>query len=174
MASGLVSNNIARWNGQAWLPLGQGVTGRGSITTVNAIQVLSGGDLLVSGTFASAGGVAVSNIARWHADTGAWSAAGAGVDSSASAMCRLPNGDFFIGGSFSRTGSQAAPYLVRLSIRPVCAPDYNCSGTLEVQDIFDYLNAWFAGEIESDFDGNGTVEVQDIFDFLNAWFAGCG
>jgi hypothetical protein len=48
--------------------------------------------------------------------------------------------------------------------------DWNCSGSLEVQDIFDFLNDWFAGG--GDFNANGSVAVQDIFDFLNAWFAG--
>jgi hypothetical protein len=26
---------------------------------------------------------------------------------------------------------------------------------------------------KADFDGSGQLAVQDIFDFLNAWFAGC-
>jgi hypothetical protein len=56
--------------------------------------------------------------------------------------------------------------------RPICAGDFNRSGTLEVQDIFDFLNAWFGSDPAADFNGNG-LSVQDIFDFLNAWFAGC-
>jgi hypothetical protein len=56
---------------------------------------------------------------------------------------------------------------------PRCAADYNGSGTLSVQDIFDYLNAWFAGNSHADTNHNGGLEVQDIFDFLNMWFAGC-
>ncbi len=55
---------------------------------------------------------------------------------------------------------------------PCCRADFNQSGTLEVQDIFDYLNAWFAGTGAADFNGAG-LAVQDIFDYLNAWFAGC-
>lgn len=55
----------------------------------------------------------------------------------------------------------------------VCRGDFNCTGGAEVQDIFDFLNAWFASDPLADFDGNGAIEVQDIFDFLNAWFAGC-
>jgi len=58
-------------------------------------------------------------------------------------------------------------------IRPPCAPDFNQNGTLEVQDIFDFLNAWFALDPRTDFNGVGGVTTQDIFDFLNAWFTGC-
>ncbi|HVU64531.1 MAG TPA: GC-type dockerin domain-anchored protein [Phycisphaerales bacterium] len=54
----------------------------------------------------------------------------------------------------------------------ICRVDFNCSGTLEVQDIFDFLNAWFAGSPSADYNGGG-LSVQDIFDYLNAWFAGC-
>jgi hypothetical protein len=55
---------------------------------------------------------------------------------------------------------------------PCCRGDFNQSGALEVQDIFDYLNAWFATFPAADFNGGG-LDVQDIFDFLNAWFGGC-
>ena len=54
-----------------------------------------------------------------------------------------------------------------------CAADFNCSGHLEVQDIFDFLVAWFALDPRADFNGQGGVAVQDIFDFLTAWFIGC-
>ncbi len=54
-----------------------------------------------------------------------------------------------------------------------CPADFNLDGELSVQDIFDFLNAWFAGDIRADFNGQSGLAVQDIFDFLNAWFAGC-
>ncbi len=58
-------------------------------------------------------------------------------------------------------------------LRPLpCVADFNMSGGLEVQDIFDFLNAWFAGDPRADINGGG-LAVQDIFDFLNLWFAGC-
>jgi hypothetical protein len=53
-----------------------------------------------------------------------------------------------------------------------CAADYNGDGVIQVQDIFDFLNGWFAGDPRADFNGGG-LSVQDIFDFLNSWFAGC-
>jgi hypothetical protein len=54
-----------------------------------------------------------------------------------------------------------------------CRGDFNDSGVVSVQDIFDFLNAWFSGDPRADFNGGG-LGVQDIFDFLNAWFLGCG
>lgn len=61
---------------------------------------------------------------------------------------------------------------------PYCCPtDYDGDGTNAVNDIFAYLNAWFAGDRNadprSDFNLSGTFEAADIFLFLNAWFAGC-
>jgi hypothetical protein len=53
-----------------------------------------------------------------------------------------------------------------------CRADFNGADGVTVQDIFDFLNAWFAGNPAANFNG-GLLEVQDIFDFLNAWFVGC-
>src|SRR5262249_7661116 len=58
---------------------------------------------------------------------------------------------------------------------PCCYADFNKTGGLGVQDIFDFLNAWFGGSPYAKVAGDGTsnaLSVQDIFDFLNAWFAG--
>ena len=54
-----------------------------------------------------------------------------------------------------------------------CPADFNGVGGVSVQDIFDFLAAWFAGNSAADFNSSGAVTVQDIFDFLAAWFAGC-
>jgi hypothetical protein len=54
-----------------------------------------------------------------------------------------------------------------------CAADFNCSGAVSVQDVFDFLAAYFSGDARADFNGAGGVSVQDIFDFLAAYFAGC-
>ncbi len=43
---------------------------------------------------------------------------------------------------------------------------------MDINDIFQFLNAWFAGSPSSDFNGGG-VDINDIFDYLNAWFVGC-
>jgi hypothetical protein len=62
-----------------------------------------------------------------------------------------------------------------------CVADFNGNGTVSVQDIFDFLDAWFNGCNGSaacsgrfaDVNCSNTVTVQDIFDFLSIWFAGC-
>jgi hypothetical protein len=54
-----------------------------------------------------------------------------------------------------------------------CLIDFDQSGTIEVADIFAFMNAWFAGDPSAQFDANPGLQVSDIFAFLNAWFAGC-
>jgi hypothetical protein len=56
---------------------------------------------------------------------------------------------------------------------PVCRADFNGSGGVSVQDIFDFLAAYFSGDPRADFNTSGAVSVQDIFDFLGAYFVGC-
>jgi hypothetical protein len=60
-------------------------------------------------------------------------------------------------------------------LRPIsnCAADFDASGALSVQDIFEFLNAWFNGDPRADFNNVNGLGVQDIFDFLSAWFVGC-
>lgn len=69
------------------------------------------------------------------------------------------------GNALSRSGSTKASL--------VCVADYNASGTITVQDIFDFLTAWFAADSSADSNASATVTVQDVFDFLSVWFSGC-
>jgi hypothetical protein len=61
----------------------------------------------------------------------------------------------------------------RVVIPVRCPADFNGSGVVSVQDIFDFLAAYFASDPAADFNGSGAVSVQDIFDYLAAYFAGC-
>jgi hypothetical protein len=58
---------------------------------------------------------------------------------------------------------------------PCCYADFDKLGGRTVDDIFVYLNAWFANSPFAKVGGDGvaTPTVDDIFVFLNAWFAGC-
>ncbi len=55
-----------------------------------------------------------------------------------------------------------------------CRADFNGVDGVGVQDVFDFVSAWFAGDQRADFDGSGALSAEDIFAFLGAWFAGCG
>ena len=58
---------------------------------------------------------------------------------------------------------------------PCCYADFNKTAGVTVQDIFDYLAAWFAGSPYARYAGDGTggaATAQSIFDFLAAWFLG--
>lgn len=74
----------------------------------------------------------------------------------------------------ANTGLGTSPIAdMGASERPVCSADFNGVDLVTVQDIFDYLAAWFAGSARADFNGSGNVSVQDLFDFLSEWFQGC-
>ncbi len=77
------------------------------------------------------------------------------------------------GWRFNSSEAAAAEDRPLLEVTVECGSDFNASGTLEVSDIFAFLNAWFAGSSAADADGSGGLQVADIFAFLNAWFAGC-
>ncbi len=56
---------------------------------------------------------------------------------------------------------------------PACAADFNDDQATNVQDIFSFLNAWFADHPKADLNNNTRTDVQDIFQFLDVWFQGC-
>ena len=59
----------------------------------------------------------------------------------------------------------------------LCSADFNQSGDVTADDIFAFLDAWFAqnGLVgpgnSADFNGSNDVTADDIFAFLDAWFA---
>jgi hypothetical protein len=54
-----------------------------------------------------------------------------------------------------------------------CRANFNGAGGITVQDLFDFLAAFFGGSPEADVNGAGGVTVQDLFDFLALYFTGC-
>ncbi|MBY0313526.1 MAG: hypothetical protein K2W85_15785 [Phycisphaerales bacterium] len=75
--------------------------------------------------------------------------------------------------SANNAGSLCPTSFDRVRLGARCRPDVNSDAELSTQDIFDYLNLFFASSPAADFDGSGTIEIQDVFAFLNAWFTGC-
>lgn len=56
---------------------------------------------------------------------------------------------------------------------PSCVADFNNDYAVSIDDLFSYLNAWFAGDIRSDVDGAGVTSIDDLFRYLNEYFVGC-
>jgi probable HAF family extracellular repeat protein len=83
------------------------------------------------------------------------------------------DGKVICGTGFDPEGNQQGWVANLRGAIVICHADFDGSGGLSTQDIFDLLNAWFAGDVRADFNGVDGLTVQDIFDFLNAWFAGC-
>lgn len=60
------------------------------------------------------------------------------------------------------------------NLAPCCFADFNKQSGITVQDIFDFLAAWFIGDPIANLTNNGAgvPTVQSVFDFLTAWFTG--
>lgn len=54
-----------------------------------------------------------------------------------------------------------------------CPANFNMIDGVTVIDVFDFLNAWFAFDLRSDFDRSGGISMADVFAFLNEWIGGC-
>ncbi len=103
---------------------------------------------------------------------------------------RIKLAGFIIGGGFTNVSNQIIgapagtanlgdPRLINLSsvagqqwiLAASCTADHDQNGAVEVNDIFGFLNDWFAGNPSTNING-GILEVTDIFDYLNLWFQG--
>src|SRR5258708_5729195 len=106
-AGGVAAHNIAKWDSYAsvWSSLGTG--GGGTNGTVDSIAVGFGGVVYAGGTFSMAGGIPVSNIARW--DGSAWFDMNNGTNGTVNALAINGSGDgVYVGGAFSTAGGIGA------------------------------------------------------------------
>ncbi len=109
-ASGVPANHIARWNGTIWQPLGSGVSHGASTAPVNALTVYRG-ELIAGGKFITAGGVSVSNIARWNGTV--WQPLGTGMPNSVVTALTVHDGELIAGGGFTTAGGAPANHIAR-------------------------------------------------------------
>ena len=106
-AGGVAASRIARWRGDRWETLGSGLDGAAVVNALAAHDDGSGPALYVGGRIVQAGGVTVSNLARWR--QGAWSAAGSfnnEVKALLSATVAGASG-LFTGGTFTNVDGTA-------------------------------------------------------------------
>jgi len=117
MAGGAPASRVASWNGEAWTPLGSGVSG--GLTSVNALAVIDdvavpGPSLYAGGVFTTAGGLPAQSIARW--DGSAWSALGQGCNGAVNAVAGFEFGgvtSVYATGEFSTAGGTAVNKIAK-------------------------------------------------------------
>src|SRR3989304_2673651 len=120
-AGGVPANNIARWDGHSWHPVGHGFA-----PSVAALQVFDDGTgpaLYAGGMFTATLGpneVPVNGIAKW--DGNSWSPLGAGVAGGGArppqvrALCIFDDGTgpaLYAGGNFAYTGGVPASRVAK-------------------------------------------------------------
>jgi hypothetical protein len=158
------ASNIARWDGANWSALGAGVSGGSGTTSVNALAVMPDGDLIVGGSFTSAGDVSANGIARW--DGTAWSTLGT-VTSFVRALAVMPNGDLVAGGWFTMASGAPAVNLARwtTACNPYCDADFNHDGDSGTDADIEAFFACIAGSCcatcgSADFNGDGDAATD--------------
>ena len=133
--------------------------------------------LIVAGSFSMAGGVVANGIARW--DGTQWHAIGDGFPGAAGNSLALWDPSLDGPGSpglvFSGTiGFDPAPprlAIWRCDVR--CLADFDNSDGVDVEDLYEYFRAWFAGDDRAECDGADGLDHNDLFHFIVSWFAGC-
>ncbi len=108
----VVANNVARWDGTAWSPLGTGPA-NGASNVVHAVAVAGNGDVYVGGSLVTP---ATGNyLAKWNGT--AWSNPGAGAGNGPNyfvyALGVAGNGDLYAGGRFGQAGGASATRVAK-------------------------------------------------------------
>jgi autotransporter-associated beta strand protein len=118
-ADGKPANYIARYDESTWHALGTGLTTPGGTYAEGRALAVFEGHLIVGGQFSHAGGLALTNVARWNGST--WSALGApgsGVGVPAASFVRalrVHDNALFIGGLFTTAGGISASHIVKFA-----------------------------------------------------------
>jgi hypothetical protein len=111
-ADQVTAYNIARWDGNNWSALGDGI--RGDRERVQAIGI-SGRDLYAIGAFTTAGGATAHNIARWNGS--GWSAPEIQAEKDVWAIAVSGSDVYLSGNSFRIPGGARVKGIVRWNSR---------------------------------------------------------
>ncbi|MCC5823455.1 MAG: hypothetical protein LAT64_05840 [Phycisphaerales bacterium] len=127
-AGGVPAENIAKWDGASWIPLGDPEDAAVSGGSISVVQTYDDGDgpaLYIGGGFTSAAGRPANHIARWRvcpppSDECDWDqiipGVGGGVVSWVSALQAFEDGNspsLYAGGLFQQAGGVQASSLAR-------------------------------------------------------------
>ncbi|MBC7772956.1 MAG: hypothetical protein H7210_10710 [Pyrinomonadaceae bacterium] len=184
-AGGVPAHGVAVWNGTEWSTLGSGfgTTSFGSQTYPDrflSVDIDGAGPepsrLYATGYFTEASGAPAAGIARWNGMT--WEPVGSGLDASAGSALAMLRGKgrpptLFVGGGFQSAGGVASSVVARYSVVACCSSDFNADGYLTTQDLFEFLEAFFAGAPAADINHDSFTNSADFFQLLTGLFIGC-
>ncbi len=105
------ANNIARWDGSSWTPLGSGLNDWVYCLTTFDDGSGEGPALYAAGEFTTAGGIAAKRIAKWNGTS--WSPLGSGLNGAVFALKAVNSGEpggpaLYAGGGFLTAGGTPA------------------------------------------------------------------
>jgi hypothetical protein len=163
---------IMKWNGSAWSSLGgapgDGVAGPPGFRVYALIAFNN--ELYVGGSFVTANGTTVNNIAKWNGTS--WSAIGSGTNGAVRAF-GVHNGELYVGGEFTLANGTAVNRLAKLSGTTFSSVGGGTDGP--VYGIGSYMNELYATGVFTSAGGvtagniarwNGTV-WKDLIGGLN-------
>lgn len=107
VAGGVSANNIARWDGERWHPLGSGANGLVMKLAVHGDWVYAGG------TFTEIDGVKANGLARFDGEK--WSPVGAGVDGFVDVIA-FSDEYLYVAGGFNIAGGKQAFNFARWAL----------------------------------------------------------
>ncbi|TWT41903.1 Cortical protein marker for cell polarity [Phycisphaerae bacterium RAS1] len=175
--AGFSATRIARWDGAAWEALSTGI-GASSVSALEVFDEDGAGPnpprLFVGGSFGSAGGTPVNNIARWDGTT--WTAVGGptnGVNGSVLAL-KTYEGALVVAGNFSQAGGAPAQRLARWNGTSWSALASSGAGgsirALEMYDDGTGPGLYVGGE----FTGINGVSANNVARYKNGTFSALG
>jgi hypothetical protein len=192
-AGGQPFANAARWDGQTWTALGQGMAG-----SVQQMTVLDEGNgpTLYAGSAGATGGGTMGYFLRLNEATNMWESAGVAFNNTIFGVYRHQD-RLFLAGSFTTFdgaqpgGIQDVGRIIERSICPAGEPCYaNCDGStvapiLNVEDFTCFINKFSEGvmlphEQQLTHYANcdqstaaPVLNVEDFTCFINKFAAGC-
>ena len=173
-AGGITMNNIARWDGAAWSPLGVGTNG-----VVRALTVFDDGTgpaLYAGGQFSTAGGVSAPLLARWDGEQ--WSALGNPfIAFSVNALAVFDDGggpELYAGGSFGLfSPTIQVNNIAKWNGIEWTSPGSGFNGAVHALTAFDdgFGSALYAGGV---FQKSGLVDMNAIAMWNGAMWSALG
>jgi hypothetical protein len=142
---------------EQFAPLSSGLN-----STVRAVTVFNG-DLIVGGSFTTAGGTSANRIAKWNGSS--WSALGPGMNSTVRALIVF-NNELYAAGSFTIAGGITANRIAKWNGTSWSALGLGLSGTAYSLGIFN--NSLIVG---GTFSSAGGITVNNIAKWNGSWSA---